>query len=131
MANQQAPSAMDNAQIVFWHRELPPLWADPISAHVLEAASCRVPGTIAHHDDLWHVCYADLMRQASARLEQEVTRLGGTCARVVDEIIETRHDDAKGEAWLRGRFDYVLYGRGHKDGDPYDEPRDRQPPQSA
>ena len=101
----------DADKVVYWHRELPPLWADPISEHVLEAASCRVPGTIAHHDDLWRVCYDDLMRQADIRLEQEIVRLGGDCARVVDETIESRHDDARGEAWLRGRFDYVLYRR--------------------
>jgi len=100
---------MAGTKVVYWHRELPPLGADPISEHVLEASSSRVPGTIAHRDDLWHVCYEDLMRQAHLRLEQEIARLGGDYAHVVDEIIEPRHDDMKGEAWLRGRFDYELY----------------------
>jgi hypothetical protein len=99
----------DNDKVVYWHRELPPLGADPISEHVLEAASSRVPGTIAHRDDLWDVCYADLMRQARLRVEQEVARLGGHYAHVVNETIDSCHDDVKGEAWLRGRFDYVLY----------------------
>jgi len=124
MANRQPPSGMANAQAVYWHRELPPLSADPIGEHVLEAASFRVPGTIAHHDDLWRTCYDDLMRQANVRLEQEVARLGGDCAHVVDEIIETRRDDVKGEAWLRGRFDYVLYRRARKDGSRAEQPRD-------
>ena len=110
MANQPAPKGT-NPKVVYWHRELPPLGADPIGEHVLEAASSRVPGTIAHRDDLWCGCYADLMRQARARLEQEVVRLGGDYARVVDEIIETRHNDASGEAWLHGRLKYVLYRR--------------------
>jgi hypothetical protein len=95
--------------VVYFHRELPPLDADPISEHVLEATSARVPGTIAHRDDLWRVCYEDLMRQTRLRLAQEVERLGGHYARVVNETVDTCHDDAKGEAWLRGRFDYVLY----------------------
>jgi hypothetical protein len=115
---------MATAQVVYWHRELPPLWAGPISEHVLEAVSFRVPGTIAHHDDLWRICYDDLMHQANVRLEQEVARLGGDCAHVVDEVIETRRDDVKGEAWLRGRFDYVLYRRDRKDGSRGDQPRD-------
>lgn len=100
---------MANPKVVYWHRELPPLGADPISEHAVEAASCRVPGTIAHRDDLWRVCYEDLMRETRRRLEQEVARLGGDYAHVVDEFIEVRHDDVSGQAWLRGRFDYVLY----------------------
>lgn len=102
---------MSDEKIVYWHRELPPLRADPISEHVLEAASSRVPGTISHRDDLWELCYADLMRQARVRIEQEVARLGGNYAHVVNEAIDSRHDDVRGEAWLRGRFDYVLYRR--------------------
>ena len=111
MTNQQAGAGIGRTKVVYWHRELPPLGADPVSEHVLEAASARVPGTIAHRDDLWRVCYDDLMQQTHVRLEQEIARLGGDYAHVVDEIIETRHDDANGEAWLRGRFRYVLYRR--------------------
>jgi len=96
-------------KVVYFHRELPPLDADPVSQHVLEATSSRVPGTIAHRDDLWQVCYEDLMSQVRLRLEQEIARLGGHYAHVVNEVIDSRHDDAKAEAWLRGRFDYVLY----------------------
>jgi hypothetical protein len=102
---------MTDEKVVYWHRELPPLGADPISEHVLEATSSRVPGTIAHRDDLWQICYGDLMRQARLRMEQEVARLGGHYAHVVNETIDSRHDDVRGEAWLRGRFDYVLYRR--------------------
>jgi hypothetical protein len=112
------PDRPADAKVVYWHRELPPLDADAIGEHVLEATSCRVPGTIAHRDDLWHVCYEDLMRQAHIRLKQEVARLGGHYAHVVDEVIDSRRDDAKGEAWLRGRFEYVLYRRSPKRHDP-------------
>ena len=96
-------------RVVYWHRELPPLDAEAVASHTIEATSERVPGTIAHRDDLWQVCYDSLMAQATTRLEQEVVRLGGHYAHVFDEAIDTRRDDAKGEAWLHGRFDYMLY----------------------
>ena len=94
---------------VYWHRELPPLSAEPIGEHTLEATSSRVPGTLARRDDLWDRCYRELVANAESRLAQELTRLGGDCARVYDESIESRHDDATGETWLHGRFSYMLY----------------------
>ena len=96
-------------QVVYWHRELPPLSAEPIGEHTLEAASRRVPGTFSRHDEEWGRCYGDLMTQARARLAQEVARLGGDYARVSEEVICPQHDDAVGEGWLYGRFKYVLY----------------------
>jgi hypothetical protein len=102
----------DNIEkIVYWHRDLPPLEAEIVGEHTIEATSSRVPGTIAHRDDLWDVCYEDLMTQTQARLEQEVARLEGHYAHIFDEAIDIRRDEAKGEAWLRGRFSYVLYRR--------------------
>src|SRR5438046_2068963 len=77
--------------------------------HTVEAASARVPGTLAHGSELWNQCHDDLMAQTRIRLEQEVLRLGGDYAHVLDEAMDVRHDEAKGEAWLRGRFTYVLY----------------------
>jgi hypothetical protein len=96
-------------KVVFWHRDLPPRTAELMSEHTVEANSCRVPGTIAHRDELWHRCYAELMANAESRLIQEVVRLGGRFAHVHDEAIEPKHDDAAGEAWLHGRFHYMLY----------------------
>ena len=43
-----------NTKVVYWHREFPPLEAEAIGEHTIEATSCRVPGTIAQRDDLWH-----------------------------------------------------------------------------
>ena len=97
--------------IVYWHRELPPASAEIMGEHILEAAGARVEGTLAHRDELWDRCYQDLMAQARARLEQEVARLNGHFAHVLGEVVEARRDDAKGEAWLQGRFTYVLYAR--------------------
>jgi hypothetical protein len=95
--------------VVYWHRELPPLDAEVVGEHTLEAASDRIEGTLAHRDEIWDRCYASLMARARARMEQEVLRLGGDYAHVLDEAVDSRRDDAKGEAWLRGRFRYVLY----------------------
>lgn len=95
--------------IVYWHRDLPPVDADVVDEHVVEATSGRVQGTLLHRDELWDRCYEELMQAARDRIEQEVARLGGDYAHVLDESIDSKHDDAKGEAWLHGRFSYVLY----------------------
>jgi hypothetical protein len=102
---------MSAPKIVYWHRDLPPLDAELIAEHTVEADSSRVPGTIAHRDELWDQCYRDLMANAESRLVQEVDRLGGHFAHVHDEAIDPRHDDAAGETWLHGRFNYMLYRR--------------------
>jgi hypothetical protein len=96
-------------KIVYWHRELPPLQAELMAEHTVEATSSRVAGTIAHRDELWDRCYQELMANAEARLTQEVARLGGHFAHILDEAINPKHDDAAGEAWLHGRFAYMLY----------------------
>ena len=102
----------NQAAIVYWHRELPPLDAELVAEHTVEASSSRVPGTLAHRDELWDQCYRELMTNAKKRLAEEVTRLGGHYAHVHDEAINPKHDEAKGEAWLYGRFTYMLYRRG-------------------
>ena len=104
----------DRPRIVYWHRDLPPLEAELVAEHTVEANSSRVPGTIAHRDDLWNQCYRELMASAESRLVQEVARLGGHFAHVHDEAIDPKHDDAAGEAWLHGRFSYMLYRRPKK-----------------
>ena len=101
----------DEDKIVFWHRELPPLQAEVMAEHTLEATSGRVAGTISHRDELWDRCYQELLANAHSRLAQEISRLGGDYAHVHDESIDSRHDDAAGEAWLHGRFSYMLYRR--------------------
>ncbi len=96
-------------KLVYWHHDWPPIDAEPIGEHTLEADSSRVPGTIAHRDELWDRCYEQLMANAERRLVQEVHRLGGRIAHANDEAIEPRHDYAADEAWLHGRFGYMLY----------------------
>jgi hypothetical protein len=96
---------------IYWHRELPPSDAEAMEEQIVEAASGRVPGTLAHRDELWDRCYDDLMVQARARLEQEVARLGGDYAHVLNESVDSRHDQATGEAWLHGRFTCMVYRR--------------------
>jgi hypothetical protein len=101
----------NETKTVYWHRDLPPLDADLVAEHTVEATSNRVPATLAHRDERWDQCYRELMVNAEDRLVQEVTRLGGHFAHVHDEAIDPRHDDAAGEAWLHGRFTYTLYRR--------------------
>ena len=75
---------------IYWHRELPPSDAEAIGEHCAEAVSRRVPGTLAHRDELWSQCYEDLMAQARIRLGQEVDRLGGGYAHVLSESVDSR-----------------------------------------
>jgi hypothetical protein len=98
-----------SSQTIYWHRELPPLDATALGEHTVEATSHRVSDTIAHRDDLWDRAKDDLMEQTRDRLSKEIARLGGRYAHVLDESIDTRHDPAIGEAWLHGRFTYMLY----------------------
>ena len=97
--------------VIYWHRDLPPIEAEIMGEHTVEATSARVAGTLAHGEELWNRCHIDLMAHARTGIEQEVLRLGGHYAHVFAESIDARHNDATGEAWLHGRFDYVLYRR--------------------
>ena len=101
----------DDDKVVYWHRDLPPLDAELMAEHTIEATSDRVEGTISHRDELWDRCCQELMANTQARLTQEIARLGGHYAHVHDESIDIRHDDAAGEVWLHGRFSYMLYRR--------------------
>ena len=98
-------------KIVYWHRDLPPLEAQGLAEHTVEANSSRVAGTLAHRSELWDRCYHELMANAEGRLGQEIARLGGDFAHVHGEAVIPKHDDAAGEAWLHGRFTYMLYRR--------------------
>ena len=101
----------ESSKVVYWHRELPPVSAEVIADHTVEANSGRVRGTLSHRDELWQRCYDELIANTMARVSQEVARLGGHYAHVHGESIEVRHDEAAGEAWLHGRFSYMLYRR--------------------
>ena len=111
-SDDRVPTISDlDRESVYWHRDLPPLDAEMVGEHDLEATSGRVQGSLAHRDELWDRAYRELMENTHARLKQEISRLGGHYAHVLDESIDSRHDDATGEAWLHGRFTYVLYRR--------------------
>ena len=102
-----------------WHRELPPGNAEIMDEHVVEATSSRVQGSLAHRDELWDRAYQELMENTETQMKQEIGRLGGHYAHVLDESIDSRRDDATGEAWLHGLFTYTLYRQ------PDAEPRTR------
>lgn len=63
-------------------------------------------------DELWDHCYRGLLANTNERFNQEIRCLGGDYAHVLDESIDSRHDPMTNEAWLHGRFTYVLYRRG-------------------
>ena len=104
-------STVESRKVVYWHRELPPLDAELVAEHTVEADSGRVAGSLTHRDEIWGRCYHELMTQAENRLVQEIARLDGDCAHVHDESIVPKHDAASGDSWLHGRFTYVLYRR--------------------
>src|SRR5262245_59446974 len=102
-------TAVPDDRRIYWHRELPPLTAELMADHTIEADSGRIAGTLAHRDELWARCYDDLMATTERRLIQEMVRLGGDYAHIHDESIAARHDAATGESWLHGQFTYMLY----------------------
>ena len=97
------------AQIVCWRRELPPLSEQIEGEHEVTATSERIHASWAERDALWGRCTDSLMARARERITQEVLRLGGTCAHVVDEAVTSRRDDGAEEFWLEGRFSFVMY----------------------
>ena len=104
------PGAADlkNEKAVYWHRELPPLHAEPIGEHTLEVNSMHVPGTLAHRDELWNQCYVDLMSKVIVEVNRAVRELGGDCAHVLGESVDSKRNDVTNEAWLHGAFTYVV-----------------------
>ena len=98
-------------QTIFWHRHLPPVNAEVLGEHTVEAVSTRVQGRLAHGDAMWGTCYDSLMRSAEERMHQELQRLGGDYAHIVGESVDSKHDGHTDEGWLHGRFDYVMYRR--------------------
>ena len=88
----------NDSRNIYWHSELPPLGAVMIAEYTVEATSTHVPGTLAYRDELWTQCYDDLMAQLRLRLAQEIVRLGGDCAHVLSEWVDSKHDAVKGDA---------------------------------
>ena len=96
-------------QVIYWRRELPPLSEVIEGTHEVEAESPRIRNDLAHRSELWQQCYAPLVEETERRTTQEVVRLGGSCAHILDEQVVAKIDDATGEFWLRGRFSFVMY----------------------
>lgn len=111
VAEPAGANAMAFVTGVFWHRDLPPIDAEMMAEHTVEANSSRVPGTLAHRGELWDRCYQELMVAAQERIVTEMARLGGDYAHVHSESIGAKHDDVAGDAWLHGTFTYTLHRR--------------------
>ncbi len=99
-----------NSRIIYWHRESPPLEVEPLGEHTIEATSGHVPGTLAHRDELWARCYEGRWLKLGADWSRKCCVLVGSCAHVLSESVDSKHDELTGEAWLHaGTFTYVLY----------------------
>jgi hypothetical protein len=107
--HMEGEMATVHSKVIYWHRELPPFDAAAIGEHTQEASSMHVPGTLAHRDELWERCYADLMANVSTGVEREVARLGGHYVHVLAEFVDSKHSDVTNEAWLHGSFRYMVY----------------------
>jgi len=84
--------AQDFTNIIYWHRELPPIAASPWVS-MWWRRTARASQAIAHRDELWDQYYEDLMSNVGVRLEQEVRRLGGNLCALLDETVDSRHND--------------------------------------
>jgi hypothetical protein len=51
------------------------------------------------------------MARLQDRLRQELARLGGDFAHVLEESIDSQRDDSTDEAWLYGRLRYSMLRR--------------------
>jgi hypothetical protein len=102
----------NNGPIVYWHRDLPPLDAELVAEHTVEASSSRVSGTLEHREELWDQCHQELMTNTTNRLVEEV-------ARSADNAYGARRSDQpqgmptwRARAWMHRGFTYMLYRRG-------------------
>jgi hypothetical protein len=96
-------------QVIYWRRDLPPLSEVVEGTHEVEADSPKIHNDLTRRPELWKQCYAPLLEAAERRATQELARLGGSCAHMLDEQIVAKLDDATGEFWLHGRFRFVMY----------------------
>lgn len=97
------------SKIVYWRRELPPLSEQLEGEHEVTATSDRVHTTWSERDVSWGSCHESLMIHAADRITQEVQRLSGTCAHVLDESVVSHRDDATEEFWLVGTYRFTMY----------------------
>lgn len=97
------------SKVIYWRRELPPLSEQIEGEHEVEAESPHVHFDYGNRAAMWSKCYEPLMAEAEKRMAQEVLRLGGSCAHVLEEIVTAKTNDATSMFWLHGRFRYVMY----------------------
>lgn len=107
-ASAPAKATLPGEQRVFFGRDLPPLGEVVEGEHTIEADSPALP-IDACHDALWDDGSSALQTEVTRRIEQELLRLGGSCAHVVEARLEPKVDYATGKMWLHGRYAYVLY----------------------
>ena len=74
-----------------------PFDGEAIGNHVIEQSSRRVPGTLAHRDELWNQRSEDVMdRIRIFRAEEEIARLGDNYSSALAESLNSKHDAVNG-----------------------------------
>jgi hypothetical protein len=96
---------------IYWHRDLPPLDAELMGEHSVDAVSESVAYRFDERDELWQRCSASLRERLAERLEAEIDRLGGDYVHVLEEDVTPHVDHPTGKYWLIGRVRYTLYRR--------------------
>ena len=96
-------------QVVYWRQDLPPLSEQLEGEHEIDAESPHVHYSFGDREAMWSQCYGLLQKRSEERVKQEVLRLGGSCAHIVEEQITTKTDDAAALSWLHGRFRFLMY----------------------
>jgi hypothetical protein len=97
------------SKVIYWRQELPPLSELIEGEHEIEAESPHVHYNLYDRSAMWTDCYRELAEVTEDRVRQEVERLGGSCAHILDEEVTGRTDDAAAMFWLRGRFRFLMY----------------------
>ncbi len=94
---------------IFWHGDLPPLEAEMLDEHWVVARSDAVKYRFDHKTELWAQCVDSLRVNLEHRLGQEIRRLGGDYAHILDERVVPKIDHESDTYCLEGRYDYVLF----------------------
>jgi len=105
------PDMTDRQTRIYWHRDLPPLDADAVAEHTVDAVSDKADYHFDRRDELWHDCAPSLRAHLVERLEAELDRLGGAYAHVLEEDVTPHVDHANAQYWLIGKARYTIYKR--------------------
>jgi len=94
---------------IYWHSDLPPLEDKIAGKYQVTAESDPIPLDYRHKDELRGRSEPSLALRLEDRLGQEIDRLGGHCAHILEEHITPVIDYHNNQYRLRGTYTYVLF----------------------